>query len=443
MIDHSLRFRLANSLPPALGIRAELARAEVAQRQGLFLEAVQVLRRAASAWPGDHRVQANLGNALWLADRPAEALDPYQKATLLAPGDPVVCRGLANVYVDLGRFEAADRAYHRSLVLMADPATAWNHSQLLVGLERYAEGYALAESRWNLAGVTAYRGVEQRCTGVAQLERGHLRVWSEQGLGDTLQHLRWLGPLLQRRGDTPEPVVLELEPCLVPLVEQALLPSQPGLVVEAKDSSGAKAYEGLHVPLLGLPHWLGARPMPEHAAALSHPAWSGPNSHRTPRVGVVWAAGRKLDDPFQRREYLKRSLPAAALAQLVSGLRGAGIAPVNLQFGPDRELGMALNPTFSEAQPVDADFGATAAWVADLDLVISVDTAMAHLVGAMGRPGLVLLPWAAAPRWLRGSSRSPWYPSLRLFRQPRPGDWVTLMDTVVEAAAQACIALRG
>ena len=241
---------------------------------------------------------ANLGNALWLADRPAEALDPYQKATLLAPGDPVVCRGLANVYVDLGRFEAADRAYHRSLVLMANPATAWNHSQLLVGLERYAEGYALAESRWNLAGVTAYRGVEQRCTGVAQLERGPLRVWSEQGLGDTLQHLRWLGPLLQRRGDTPEPVVLELEPCLVPLVKQALLPSQPGLVVEAKDSIGAKACEGLHVPLLSLPHWLGARPMPEQAAWLSHPAWSGPDSHRTPRVGVVWAAGSQAGRPI-------------------------------------------------------------------------------------------------------------------------------------------------
>ena len=104
---------------------------------------------------------------------------------------------------------------------------------------------------------------------------------------------------------------------------------------------------------------------------------------------------------------------------------------------------MALKPGFSGAQPVDADFAATAAWVADLDLVISVDTAMAHLVGAMGRPGLVLLPWAAAPRWLRGSSTSPWYPSLRLFRQPRPGDWATLMDTVVEAAAHACIALRG
>ena len=430
-------------MPPALEIGAELARAEVAQRQGLFLEAVHVLRRAASAWPGDHRVLANLGNALWLADRPAEALDPYQQATLLAPGDPVVSRGLANVYVDLGCFEAADRAYRRSMGLMADTATAWNHSQLLVGLERYAEGYALAESRWNLAGVTAYRGMEQRCTGAGQLERGPLRVWSEQGLGDTLQHLRWLGPLLARRADTPEPVVLELEPSLVSLVEQALLPSQPGLKVVAKDPRGAQACEGLHVPLLSLPHWLGAGPMPALAAWLLDPRWGGADGHRTPRVGLVWAAGRKLDDPFQRREYLKRSLPEAALVQLLAGLRGAGIAPVNMQFGPDRELGMALQPGFREAMPAAADFAATAAWVADLDLVISVDTAMAHLVGTMGRPALVLLPWAAAPRWLRGRNTSPWYPSLHLFRQPRPGDWATLMDSVVQAAADVCASLRG
>ena len=87
---------------------------------------------------------------------------------------------------------------------------------------------------------------------------------------------------------------------------------------------------------------------------------------------------------------------------------------------------------FVEQMAHDADFAATAAMVAELDLVITVDTAMAHLVGAMGRPGWVLLPWSAAPRWLRDRHDSPWYPSLRLFRQPQPGNWSAVVDAVLK-----------
>ena len=82
--------------------------------------------------------------------------------------------------------------------------------------------------------------------------------------------------------------------------------------------------------------------------------------------------------------------------------------------------------------PADADFAATAAVVAEQDLVITVDTAMAHLVGAMGHPGWVLLPYSAAPRWLRQRSDTPWYPSLRLFRQPQGGDWAAVVQQVLQ-----------
>ena len=126
MIDHSSRFRLANSLPPALGIRAELARAEVAQRQGLFLEAVQVLRRAASAWPGDHRVLANLGNALLrLDDRPGA--EQYYRAALGAdPTAPSVWNNLGNVLLEQNRIEEAAACYQSAVKLKPDYATAHN-----------------------------------------------------------------------------------------------------------------------------------------------------------------------------------------------------------------------------------------------------------------------------------------------------------------------------
>ncbi|MCP9817236.1 tetratricopeptide repeat protein [Synechococcus sp. GreenBA-s] len=408
-----------------------------------------MLEQAVRICPDNYKLLATLGNGLWLAERPVQALASYREAVQLAPGDPVVYRGLANVYVDLGRFEEADRAYRRSFALAADVATAWNHSQLLVGLERYAEGNALAEARWGMDGVKAYRGALRRCTSVEELVQGPLRVWSEQGFGDTLQHLRWVGPLLQLRRGARDAVVLEVEPCLVRLLEEALLPAHGELVVRAKDPNGAEASEAAHLSLLSLPHFLGGAPLPASSAWLQGVRWPvAPEGvvpersgewlpRRGARIGVVWAAGRKLEDPFQRREYAKRSLPLKALGRLVSGLRQAGLQPVNLQFGPDRQVGMTLEPGFVEALAEEADFAATAELVAGLDLVITVDTAMAHLVGAMARPGWLLLPWAAAPRWLRVRTDSPWYPSLRLFRQPQPGDWLGAVDTVLAAASRA------
>ena len=418
---------------------ALVARAEAAQRSGDLLNAVKCLEVAVRCCPGKYRLLANLGNALWLADQAVQALDPYWRAVQLAPGDPVVYRGLANVYVDLGKFEEADRAYRRSPELGADVATAWNRSQLLVGLERYQEGYALAERRLDMDVPKFFRGPSQRCKSLEQLKQGPLRVWSEQGFGDILQHLRWLGPLMQLRQEVDTPVVLEVEAALVRLLEEALLPIYRGVEVSAKTTQASPPIEGMHVSLLSLPHFLGGAPIPARATGLKSAAWSsaaelngGQLRCRQARIGVVWASGCKSEDPFQRREYLKRSLPPQALGQLVLGLREAGLAPVNLQFGPDREVADTLERGFVEQMAHDADFAATAAMVAELDLVITVDTAMAHLVGAMGRPGWVLLPWSAAPRWLCDRHDSPWYPSLRLFRQPQPGNWSAVVDAVLK-----------
>lgn len=385
--------------------------------------------------PLDHRLPANRGNALWLSDQPELALAAYRRAVQLAPRNAVVFRGLGNVHCDRNAFEAADRAYRFSYGLETDPLTAWNHSQLLIGLERYSEGYTLAESRWQLSGVRPWRDPEMAWRGEPEGWTKPLLVWSEQGLGDTLQHLRWLGPLLAGRRSGATPIRLEVESCLVALLQQVLTGVQPQPQVISKPVIGPENWAGHHVSLLSLPLLLGGAPVPKQALWLNAPHWhrSATANGLPLRVGLVWAAGRKLENPVTEREYKRRSLSLKALGDLITGMAQLGIACELLQFGADKNQASPWRSYYSSELETDSDFAATADRVAKLDIVISVDTAMAHLVGAMGREGWVLLPFSAAPRWLRQRKDTPWYPSLRLFRQPSTGDWGAVVQQVLLA----------
>jgi tetratricopeptide (TPR) repeat protein len=413
-----------------------------------FMEVAKRYEQLRDLYPNEHQLIVNQGNALWLADCPAEALACYQEALQIQPESALAYRGLANVLTDLGKYEAADRAFVRSLRLRPDPETNWNRSQLLIGLERYQEGYGLAECRWDLKAVQPWRGPTDRWAGPDTEDGGAagnalrngqgrpLLVWSEQGLGDTLQHLRWLAPLQAIRGAGP--LVLEVEACLVRLLEQALPDLGPGTRVVAKSPEGPMDWEGEHISLLSLPWLLGGAPLPEQASWLQAAHWSPPRRRPLgkPRIGLVWAAGRKLDDPVMAREYWRRSLDGAALGRLIEGLVQRGAECVPLQFGEDRDQAAPWGDWLAEALSPTADFAATADRVAELDLVISVDTAMAHLVGAMRRPLWLLLPFSAAPRWGAEGCTTAWYGSMRLFRQKEPGDWQSAVDQILEASTQ-------
>ena len=390
---------------------------------------------AAAQTPGEHRLLANAANAFWLSGDAQSALATYQRAILLAPECAVVYRGLGNTLVDLGRFEAAERAYRRSLSLCADDETSWNLSQLLIGMGQYKEGYALAESRWNLKRVVPWRtGQIQNAAEAVDPDR-ELLVWSEQGFGDIFQHLRWLLLLLQQRGRRAKALQVEVEEGLVSFLRDVLWEQSPQPVVVAKPPERAPAWGGAHVSLLSLPNWLGCAPIGVPVSALSCPDWPAPapREARRLRVGLVWKAGRKLEDPHAVREYWLRSLDHEALGLLIEGLVGLGCGCVALQFGDDRDLATPWSGDFEAQLAPDADFGETARLVAELDLVITVDTAMAHLAGCLQRPVWVLLPFYAAPRWGRQLSTSLWYPSMRLFRQERPWDWQPPIQQVLQA----------
>ena len=321
------------------------------------------------------------------------------------------------------------------------PWSAWNRSQLLQGLQRYSLAFGLAERRFELPDYRPYRSREGVLLRGASLKGRNLALWSEQGFGDCLQHLRWI-PLLAALGCT---LVVELEPSMVTLFQQGFAWLDACITARAFSDPPVSLQEGQqHVSILSLPYLIGDSandlllsphpPLDWQQGYLRSPSWPGKPPGSTPRVGLVWAAGQKLDDPFTAREYIKRSLTRQSLHQLATGLEAQGADLIPLQIGPDCDwLDQVLPHLSSQAIPQTSSFAENARWIRDLDLLISVDTASAHLAGALGHPCWLLLPFSADPRWLRDRSDSPWYPSFRLFRQPSSGQWLPVVDDVLQA----------
>lgn len=396
-------------------------RAQEAAREQDWELAIGFYQQAEQLAPHEFRLANNRANTHWLADQTQEAFHAYRQAVLVEPSDPRPWRGLGNVLRDLNRFEEASRAYQQSRLLLDSPETSWNHSQVLIGLEMYQEAWCLSEERLKLSTARTYR-TDAGWPGLHSGPISDLSVWSEQGFGDTFQFLRWMIPLSEQIGG--QPVRLEVERPLVPLMSEGLawMPAPP--IVVAKQSVPEPVRS--HISLMSLPSRLGGSTLTEKAFAEGPylRITSSKNLHQTRRIGVAWAAGRKLDEPFPAREYRKRTLPPEALDQLLRGLRRLHIAPVNLQVGPDRdELEPALDDLFEDALPPSADFLAAGRLIQQMDAVVSVDTAMAHQCGAQGVVCHVLLPWSSDPRWLRNRCDTPWYPSLRLWRQGKERRW--------------------
>lgn len=406
-----------------------------AEQSGNWHEAVSAYTNCLEISQPSYVLLCNLANALWMTEQLPRAEETLQKALQLAPEEGKLWRLQATVQRDLNDLEAAEEAFQQAARHgVADPISAWNQSETLMGLGRYREAFALAERRLE---EPSYQQIFHRPPPYWQgwPHAPRLLIWSEQGLGDTLQFVRWL-PLLQRQLPAQSQVIVEVEEPLVSLLQRGLswLPKPPQ--VRPKQQPAAP-HNGSQGSLLSLPHRLGGAPSPLPGPYLLDPAWQRRprNNRRRPLVGVVWASGRRPGDANTARLYRRRSLPSEALCQLLSGLEAQGAELVNLQIGPDRAQAQEWQGRFTGALDPHADFAAMAECMATLDLTLSVDTAAAHLAGATGLPAWVLLPWNADGRWLRQRSDSPWYPSLRLWRQPAAGNWPGLVNNVLEGFA--------
>lgn len=408
---------IAPQLPDAfntLGVAlAQLARHD---------EAVMALEAAIARDPGCVSAYANLANVLRALGRFDAAIDNAQRALAIEPRNIEALLSLAHTLASMNRHGEAIETFDRALAL--DPQCAEAHfGAALVRLRTgdWLTGWQGYEWRWRKRQFSSPRRdfAQPQWTGAEDLAGKTILLHAEQGLGDTLQFVRY-APLVAQRGAR---VVLEVQPQLVPLLQN--LPGVAQGVVQCVAHGEPLPPFDLHCPLMSLPLAFGTTPATIPAATpyvFADDALVSRWRERVPacgrlRVGLAWSGNPTHPDDRAR------SIPLQRLAPLLSvpGVRFVGLQ--NTMREADRaaleQLQLPLELVGSEL----ATFADAAALTQTMDLVISVDTSAAHLAGALGRPVWLLLPHCPDWRWGLDDERSRWYPTARLLRQPQPGAW--------------------
>lgn len=375
-------------------------------RRGELTQAARTYERLLADDPADPEVLRCYARCIGDLGQPALALTPALRAVAMEPqhaGGRVILGGL---YGMLARTEEAGEQLRRALDLSPHmPAARWNYALWLLLHGRYAKGWQ--EYRWGIVNrERRVRHVQAEWDGYRRCDT--LFAWAEQGLGDTLQFLRFLPDARRRSG--AKRIILEVQEQLVGLL--AGHPFADEVITQQLDGAMPGTWEE-HVSLMSLPGCLGTTL--ETIPAEPY-IWQEPKRGHIPgRVGICWAGNPA--HPNDRN----RSLSLEMIEPLLD-VEGVLWTCLQKDANLPGAASFALN-----------DFADTAEIVSELDLVITVDTAIAHLAGAMGKPVWILLPAVGDFRWLLGREDSPWYPSARLFRQEVPGEWGPVIERVKEA----------
>jgi tetratricopeptide (TPR) repeat protein len=406
--------RILKAAPQHAAARAN--RAAALAGLGRFEEALADCDAAIAAAPGLVMALYNRANALANLGRDADALAAWDRLLAVAPQHFVAWSNRGNALSALKRHAEAVQSFARAIALRPDYADAhFNQALALLALGDYKRGLAEYEWRWKRSGMPVPRDFRRPLwLGEAPLAGKAILLHAEQGLGDSIQFARYV-PMLARAGAK---IVLEVQAELKSLLERL-------------DGAGSVIARGEALPAFDLHCPLGSLPLAFKTELSSVPAgipylqanesrvaqWRGRLAPAAlPRVALVWAGNP------QHVNDRNRSIPLAALKPLIDA---GGFGFVSLQRdlrAADAEILKAM-PAMLPLGDAPADLDDTAAILALCDLVISVDTAVAHLAAAMGRPTWVLLPFAPDWRWTVEGERSPWYPAARLYRQARAGDW--------------------
>ena len=409
--------------------------------QGRVDEALLCLSHAAKLDPISADSQNNVAVVALAAERYFEAERAARRAI---SADPSHVRGTINLGRSLkeqGRLDEAEGVYRRALaVAPQDPDARWNLGLLLMMTGRWEEGWRHYELRSGIPGQPAVAPYAPVWTG-QRMNGEKLLVQAEKGFGDTIQFARYLHLLKTTAGAGS--VILECRPQLVTLMSRC---AGADTVVPG---GGPLPHFDLRVPMMSLPLLLGT---PDPAAtAVSSYLTADPalvDAWRTRlRHGVApTAVRRKIGIAWQgNTEYLAdhhRSIPLAKFVPLLRRARDLGFDIFSLQKGYGSDQLAALPPDVAVedlSRVLDEGQGGafvdTAAVISDLDLVITSDTAIPHLAGALGTPVWMLLSHLPDWRWGTGGVTSPWYPQLRIFRQRQPGDWSGVFNDVIAALA--------
>jgi tetratricopeptide (TPR) repeat protein len=387
-------------------------------------EAITTYTEALQHAPDSYELHYNLGLILAQQRHYEGAIACYLKALDLCPNDADIHQALGLAYTDLGQAAEAESCYRVAVRLQPENAELHrDFGHLLLWQGKMAEGWAEFEWRLKIPGYSSGSFAEPRWDGGSLAGRTIL-LQAEQGLGDTLYFVRYaLG--LQRLGAR---VVVQ---CQAPLCQ--LLERCPGIDKAVPQGAPLPAFD-VHAPLLSLPHLLGTRldcapaEVPYLTADAARVArWKQELEGLGPglRVGIVWQGS-----PLNRYDS-RRSVPLVEFepltwipdARLASLQAGDGIEQLaaRAHCWPVTDLGSRFDL---------ASFEDAAAVLCTLDLLVTVDTALAHLAGALGRPVWVALPFTADWRWFQKREDSPWYPTARLFRQRRWGEWAEVFKRI-------------
>ncbi len=392
-------------------------------------EAIASYRKAILLKPHYAEAHYNFGNALKEEKKFDEALVSYKRAITIKPDYAEAHNNLGITLQEQGKFVGAVANYNRAIELKPDYADAhFNRSLMLLLKENFKEGWKGYEWRLRTKDY-ALRAFQQPMWNGSPLNGKTILVHTEQGLGDIIQFVRYL-PIVQAQGGR---VIFECLPGLVHLLKNC-----EGIykIIE-RTSSGVNTVQfDVQAPLLSLPgifntaldNMPSQRPyiIPHATFVMKWKKRLGVND-KSFKIGLVWAS-----NPDNKKIYLKKSCKLNDFKAL-SGI--PGLSFYSLQKGPasadvhNQPNGMKIVNLSNDL----SDFSDTAAVIANLDLVISIDTVVAHLAGAIGKPVWTLLPFVPDWRWLLERDDSPWYPSMRLFRQARMYDWDGVFEQVKKA----------
>jgi tetratricopeptide (TPR) repeat protein len=400
----------------------------VLQSQGRYEAAVEKCKKALSLKPDYAEAYNTMGYSLEKQEHYNEAIENYAQAVRFKPDFAEAYNHLGVVLNILERPDEALENYKK--VLKYDPdyiEVHWNMSLALLRTGRLTRGWK--EYQWRLnpeLRMTTYphRYEIPKWDG-SFFTTKRLLVHYEQGLGDTLHFVRYL-PLVKARGGT---VILEVRKPLYKLLQNC--PGVDEFVEASLEKKPALKFD-YHISLMDLPRIFGTtlETIPAEVPYIyPSPAkvsyWRNKLASEEFKVGIVWAGSSEHD----KDRYRSCSLKCFAPLTVIDGVRLYGLqkgqAAVHAQEVPKEMLITNLGNAFE-------DFTDTAAAIESLDMVISVDTAVLHLAGAMGKPVWALLSFSPDWRWMLNRRDSPWYPTMKLFRQKKRGQWETLFQNVAE-----------
>ena len=403
----------------------------VLYQRGRVDDAMPLLDRAVALVPTEAEFHNNRGLALAARLQDALAVDAYRRALTLKPRHAGAWNNLGLALQALGDLPGAIDAYHRALAITPDhPQTHWNLGLALLVSGNLASGWA--EYEWRLRAPELQSFIRQwpapRWHGEDIAGRTIL-LHAEQGLGDTLQNIRFAGAVAARGAR----VIAAVQTPLLRLAASA-----PGVSAVVGPDDAIPAFD-MHIPLMSLPFVLGATSeqlsvavpylRSDPARRRDAAALVARHANRALRIGIAWsgAAGTHYN--------LRRACPLDQLAPLfqLPGTRWFSLQKDSAESGAERPGATHAHPLLE--LDLRKDFDGTAALIDALDVIVSVDTSMAHLAGALGKPLLLMLPFAPDWRWSVAGDNTPWYPTARLFRQHTSGDWSMPLARIESALA--------